>query len=101
MMNALKKIMGFLFSKFTKIQLVIIAGLIFFAFLIGDSNIFARFGYDAEIRDLKGQIEYYKNKSEEDSLKLTELKSNKENIEKFARENYMMKKENEEVFVIK
>jgi len=99
-MNAFKKVTAFLFSKFSKIQLIVLAGLIFFAFLIGDSNIFSRFSYDAEIRDLKNEISYYRSKTSEDSTKLDELKSNKENIEKFARENYLMKKENEEVFIV-
>lgn len=53
-----------------------------------------------EIHDLKSQIKYYREKTEEDKKKLEELNSDKDNIEKFARENYMMKKENEEVFII-
>jgi len=99
-MKIFKSIIKYLFSKFTKIQLLIILGLVVFAFIISDSNIFARIGYDSEIRELKGQIKYYKNKSEEDRRKLEELRSNKTNIEKFARENYMMKKDNEDIFII-
>lgn len=99
-MNAFKSIINFLFSKFTKIQLVIIAVLLVCAFIISDSNVFARIGYDAEIRSLKGQIKYYEKKKEEDKRKLEELHSDKEGIEKFARENYYMKKDNEDVFVI-
>lgn len=91
---------GFLFSKFTKIQLIIIVVLLICAFIISDSNIFARIGYDADIRELKGQIRHYENKIEEDRRKLEELQSDKEGIEKFARENYFMKKENEDIFVV-
>ncbi len=100
-MKILKNIADFLLRKFTKVQLVLIAVLLFSAFIISDSNIFARIGYDADIRSLKGQIKYYRQKSEEDKRKLNELQSNKDDIEKFARENYLMKKENEEVFIIK
>jgi len=77
-------------------MLVIIA----FAFFVSESNVFARVGYDNKIRELNGQIEYYRNQTEQDKQKLKELESDKDHIEKFARENYLMKKENEDVFIV-
>ena len=35
-----------------------------------------------------------------DKQRLTELKTNKENLEKFAREQYFMKKKDEVIYVI-
>lgn len=99
-MEPLKRIGRYILRKFSKVQLAIIAVLIICCFVIGDSNIFSRFSYDLEIRDLKNQIEYYQEKTETDKRKLNELRSDKDNIEKFARENYLMKKDNEEVFII-
>lgn len=99
-MKVIRTIIDYLFSKFTKVQLVAIVVLLVCAFVISDSNIFARIGYDAEIHNLKGQVKYYKEKTEEDRRKLNELHSNKDDVEKFARENYLMKKENEEIFVL-
>lgn len=99
-MNFLKKIGIYIFSKFSKVQVAVILALLVCAFIISDSNIFTRLGYDLEIHDLKGQIEYYREKTVEDKRKLNELQSDKDNIEKFARENYQMKRENEEVFII-
>lgn len=69
-------------------------------FLFSDSNIKKRIDSDREIRSLKNQIEFYRKKIEADRTKLHELQSDKDNLEKFARENYLMKKENEEVFII-
>ena len=43
---------------------------------------------------------YYQNKIEEDNRKMKELLSNKDNLEKFAREQYLMKNKNEDIFVI-
>ena len=77
--------------------LVILTGMLF---LFSDSSMLKRIKYENEIRDLKSQIEYYRNQAETDKMKLHELRSNKENLEKFARENYLMKRENEEVFII-
>ena len=99
-MEQLKRIGRYILRKFSKIQLAIIVVLIICCFVIGDSNIFSRFGYDLEIHNLKTQIEYYQEKTETDKRKLNELRSDKDNIEKFARENYLMKKEDEEVFII-
>ena len=42
----------------------------------------------------------YQNKIEEDNRKMKELLSNKDNLEKFAREQYLMKNKNEDIFVI-
>lgn len=99
-MDALKRFGKYLFSKFSKVQLAIILALIVCSFVISDSNVFTRVGYDIEIYNLKNQIKYYREKTVEDKRKLNELQSDKDNIEKFARENYQMKKENEEVFIM-
>lgn len=99
-MEVLHKIKSYLIARYTRLQLISILILVILAFFVSDSSVFSRFSYDAEIRDLRKQIEFYREKSEADRTKLEQLKSNKENVEKFARENYLMKKDNEEVFVI-
>ena len=43
---------------------------------------------------------YYRKKVEEDKRKKDELLGNRDNLEKFAREQYLMKKENEDIFII-
>ena len=83
------------------LQITILLFVVVMLFLFSDSNIKKRINSDREIRNLKSQIEFYRKKTEEDKKKLHELKSNKENLEKFARENYFMKKDNEEIFIIK
>lgn len=99
-MNFLKSVYKYLTTRYTKIQLLIILVIIAFAFFIGESNVFARIGHDNKIRELNGQIEYYRGQTEKDKEKLKELESDKDQIEKFARENYLMKKDNEDVFII-
>ena len=42
---------------------------------------------------------FYEEKIKEDQAKLEELESSPANLEKFARERFLMKKENEDVFV--
>lgn len=99
-MKIFKSILNYLITRYTKVQLLIILVIIFFAFFISDSNIFARFGYDAKIMELNSQIDYYREKTEQDKEKLKLLESDKDQIEKFARENYLLKKDDEDVFVV-
>jgi len=49
---------------------------------------------------LKTEKEYYLEKITEDSIKLQELKTDDDNLEKYAREQYLMHKPNEEIFII-
>ena len=55
---------------------------------------------DQEITEIKNNINYYKSEIEKDKKKLQSLRDSVE-IEKFARENYFMKRKNEDVFIIK
>ena len=55
---------------------------------------------NAEISDLEESIEIHKAKIEELRRQKKDLFGNQRNLEKFAREKYLMKKENEDIFVI-
>ena len=69
--------------------------------LIFDNNsLIDRVRYLKILHEMEGEKEYYLEKIEEDSRRLNELKTDRDNLEKFAREQYFMKKENEDVFVI-
>ncbi len=76
-----------------------------FSFLVWmfflDSNDFvSRFKLGAKLRDLNSEKEYYQAKIEEVEEDRKELMTNKELLEKFAREKYLMKKETEDIFII-
>jgi cell division protein FtsB len=45
-------------------------------------------------------MEHLQTLIEQDKLNYKELTSNREQLEKFARENYLMKRENEDIFII-
>ena len=81
-------------------QIAILLVLLAMLFVFGESSMLKRAKYNREIRALETQIEFYRHQIEYDKLKLFDLKSNKDNLEKFARENYLMKKKNEEIFII-
>ena len=91
------------YKKYTagnnKYWIVIILSLVF-TFIIGDSNLFKRSKYDARIRFLEHEIERYTKELEQNKKKSQELQFDKEGLERFAREEYLMKKENEDIFIV-
>ena len=69
--------------------------------LIFDNNsLIDRVKYLNTLHEMKDEKQYYLKKIDEDSKRLNELKTDRDNLEKFAREQYFMKKENEDIFVI-
>lgn len=53
-----------------------------------------------KINTLTEQKEYYRKTIEDDNRKIQELLSNRDNLEKFAREQYLMKNSNEDIYII-
>jgi cell division protein DivIC len=53
------------------------------------------------IVQMKKEMKYYQDEIKTNRQKKNELESSNENLEKFAREHYYLKKENEDIFIIK
>lgn len=53
-----------------------------------------------KLNELRKEKEYNLDEIEQNTYKMNELQTNREKLEKFAREEYLMKKKNEEIFVI-
>ena len=64
------------------------------------NNVVDRIKMTREIHQLEEDREYYLEQIRKDSARLSELTTNKENLEKYAREQFLMKKPNEDVFII-
>jgi cell division protein DivIC len=91
-----KKYFRFLNNKYILSLLVFFVWLLFF----DQNNLLERHKLSSEYDQLLQEREYYIRKIEEDRNRIKELKTDNENLEKFAREQYLMKKDNEEIFVI-
>lgn len=70
-------------------------------FTAGDSSLIRRYQYDEKIRGLEKEIKAYQSEIEANRRKLDDLHKDKESLERFAREEYHMKKSNEDIFLIK
>lgn len=68
---------------------------------VGDSSLYKRYMYEEKISSLEKEIKHYQQEIEVNSEKLNNLRTDKEGLERFAREEYFMKKPNEDVFIIK
>ena len=83
-------------SKYTITFLIFYVWLFFF----DQHSIWERKGHESKIEALEKEKAYYIEKIENDKKRIHELKTNKKNLEKFAREQYLMKKENEDIFIV-
>lgn len=90
------KIPSFLRNKY----LLTITIFVVWILLLDANNIIERYRQISEIRKLKAEREYYIKKIEEDRRKLNELKTDNDNLEKFAREQYKMKRKDEDLYIV-
>ena len=80
---------------FILISVVFVIWMIFF-----DANSYLiHHELNSDINDLENEKEYYQKEIEKDKKALKKL-STEEGLEKFAREEYYMKRDNEEIFII-
>ena len=68
--------------------------------LFDQNNLVDRFSDMKTLRQIENEKEYYQNKIKEDQKRINELTSDKDDLEKFAREKYLMKKDNEVIFIV-
>ncbi|RZK49160.1 MAG: septum formation initiator family protein [Pedobacter sp.] len=92
----MKNIIGIFKNKYFLSLLIFGVWMMFF-----DSNdMISQYGYSNKVKKLKEEKEFYLKETAQVKQDLKELDSNLQSAEKFAREKYFMKKDNEDVFVI-
>ncbi len=64
------------------------------------NDLMSQYEYRTQVNKLKAEKEFYTQETAKVVKDLNELTTNQGKLEKFAREKYLMKKENEDVFVI-
>lgn len=83
-------------NRFVATTLIFIVWMLLF----DQNNLNERRKINTEYNQLLQEKEYYLKKIDEDRRRLNELMTDNENLEKFAREQYLMKKDNEDIFVV-
>jgi cell division protein FtsB len=68
--------------------------------MFDQNNLNERRKNNRDYHQLIKERDYFQTKIEENRKRIQELKTNNDNLEKFAREQYLMKKDNEDIFII-
>jgi cell division protein DivIC len=68
--------------------------------MFDQNNLNERRKNNRDYNQLIKERDYFQTKIEENRKRIQELKTNDDNLEKFAREQYLMKKDNEDIFLI-
>jgi cell division protein FtsB len=92
----MKRLIDLFKNKFFLVAIAFLVWMIFF----DKNDLFSQYEYHQQVNRLKQERDFYKTETEKVSKDLDELTSNPQKLEKFAREKYLMKKDNEDVFVI-
>lgn len=90
------KILKFLTNKYVLILIIFAVWMVYF----DENSLLNHLELNKEINKLNKEKEYYNSEIKKDKNLIKKLK-NKDELEKFAREQYYMKKENEDIYIIR
>lgn len=100
MQNEKKTIGRSLFRRYANKYTLGITIFVIWVALFDKYSIVEQWELRSKIKDLEKEKKYYQEKIEEDRRKQEELTGDRDKLEKFAREEYLMKRENEDIFII-
>lgn len=86
-------------NKMSKLMLAIFAVFLVWMTFFDENSFINANKLDVEIKKLNKETNFYKTETAKDQKMIKDL-NNKDSLEKYAREKYKMKKENEEIFLI-
>jgi len=92
----MKRFLNLFRNKYFLVSSIFLVWMVFF----DRNDLFSQWEYHQQVSKLKQERDFYQKETAKVHQDLDELTSNKEKLEKFAREKYLMKKDNEDVFVI-
>lgn len=92
----LRKVLHILKNKYIIITTVFVVWILIF----DKNNLISQIDLAKKLHKLKEDKNYYLKEIKEDSIKIYKLQTSPENLEKFARERYNMKRDSEDIFLI-
>lgn len=92
----LKKIIRFLKNKY----IITFLGLFIWLLFFDKNDIFSQIELTKKLRKLQDEKKYFTEEIVKNKADMKELMTNTKSLEKFAREKYLMKKDNEDIFVL-
>jgi cell division protein FtsB len=95
-MKLLTHIPGWLKNKYFVALGIFAAILLFF----DKNDLFTQLARRQQLEDLKKSKQHYTNEIAKEREELEKLRSNPSTLEQYAREKYLMKRENEDLFIV-
>ncbi len=92
----MKKIFNIIRNKY----LLTIIGLVVWIVFFDKNDLKTQLELRDDVKKLQEERNYYAAEIKQITSDISELNTNPETLEKFAREKYLMKKDNEDIFVI-
>lgn len=93
----MKRILNILKNNY---YIIIFFVFLLWMFLFDKNDLISQYQHMQKLRGLESDRDYIKKEIKVIEKDINDLSTDKERLEKFAREKYLMKKENEDVFVI-
>ncbi len=90
---------NFIFKLITNAFVIILIPFLIWMLFFDENSYLVHRKFNKEIEDLESTISFYKSKIEKDKETIKKLEDSLE-LERFAREKYLMKKENEDIYII-
>jgi cell division protein FtsB len=100
-MPAFQKIGKKLRKIFLNKYLVVLVSFAIFVTFFDEHSLMHRWESHQKIQRMEKELKFYQNEINSTKQKKIELQSSDENLEKFAREHYYMKRKSEDIFIIK
>ena len=88
-----------IFKILTNIFVIILIPFLIWMFFFDENSYLNHRKFNKEIEDLENTISFYQDKIKKDKKTIKNLQDSLE-LERFAREKYLMKKENEDIYII-
>jgi cell division protein DivIC len=96
-MKVLTRIPAWLKNKYLISASVFLAFLVFF----DDRDLISNYRHSQQLSELEKSAEYYRQEIEKTKTELNQLRTDAATLEKYARERYLMKRDNEDLFIIR
>ncbi len=87
---------SFLKNKYILTLIILVTWILFF----DKNDLKTQIEFRKEVKQLEEERNYFAKENAEITRDLKDLTTNQKTIEKFAREKYLMKRDNEDIFVI-
>ncbi|MDD2530832.1 MAG: septum formation initiator family protein [Bacteroidales bacterium] len=69
--------------------------------ILGENSLVYYYKLQKQLRQMETKKEFYEKEMKQDSINIIKLKTDFDAIEKYGREKYMMKRDNEDIYIIR